>query len=207
MRTSIIVFILIFLIGCKIESRKPVVVQVYYRDLFPYIYSGYKTSGLDTIRMKTEVLFLYSDNFGLQFKDDRNVSEIDNILSDIQTRSKEYPNVSFQANDFAVKLQKIKIDSNNFVLKMIPSIYGDEFIYKCNFNPVKKQMDTRHFLIQQGDTNMLTYSARDSIGIYTYKIISEHEKISTIKYPSTNIHGSRNIVTQKLGNRPKLRSK
>lgn len=187
---------------CKPTSNLPEIKQVYYRDLTPF-YSKLIT-GKDTIVYKTEILVIYSDSSGIQLKDPRPISEINDILSDKLKQAKKYPTLTFNETGF-FRLQKKEIDPSNFIIKFINPVEMTEHrIYKCYLDISSQKLDTRYFLVQDGDTSVLVRPGEDFNTVSSYQALLNSDDISGLEYPDPSFKTKRNILKQKLGGNPKL---
>jgi hypothetical protein len=186
-KLSMSILVLISFISC---DSGPKIKEIYYRDLTPFY--SYSTSGIDTIKYWTEILFLYEDGSGIQFKDQRGIEDIDKIVVEKLNESKILQDHELIGHHY-LKIQKYQIDDQNFMIRIIaPGTSDLSFLYKCYFEPANRRLKTRYYMIDKKDTLWLTKTLDDP-GIYTFEIIEKNSEFPDLKYPQKDV-SSKNII-------------
>ena len=181
MRRQIYILLLItFCYSCKDEATSEVR-EIYYRGISGL--GAKRISGIDTVYYRTEVLSFYSDSLGIKILDERDSSEIDEIISRLPFEYQE-PDV-FSKNSIGTKLYRKFFDSNNAIIsQQVLGSTSHETLLKTYYEPSVESLFTRKYQVECHDTIYLTDLNNNWVNIYS--AVQSHSIAGNLNYPKNS---------------------
>lgn len=186
--------------SCVNNNENITIKEIYYTDIKTIINDDRKNA-VDSAYPTTEIILLYNNNTGIIIRDRRSPAYIDRILGEHAYRiNSGKPDMFFHLAPYT--LQKIPIDSSNFILKVSAIVNSPlKYIYKCSFNTSKQKLFVRKLLVENSDTTQIM-DIGEKNNIKEYQPFYSNNTFSILNYSKTK--SDRDITKEPVLLKPTL---